>query len=139
MPDPIPRTLDLSRSLVFNLDKASRAISMLAGVGETISDPHLLIRPFMRREAVLSSRIEGTQASLSDLFIYEASGRPNRDVVEVANYIRALERGIERLSDIPISMRLINEMHSVLLEGVRFTIGQIRIILRVTSNPPRIE
>ncbi|MYB77147.1 MAG: Fic family protein, partial [Chloroflexi bacterium] len=79
------------------------------------------IRPFVRREAVLSSRIEGTQASLSDLFLYEATtvGRPKGDVAEVANYVRALEHGLGRLEKLPICVRLTNEMHGVLLDGVR--------------------
>jgi Fic family protein len=94
---------------------------MLAGVGETIPNPHLLIAPFMRREAVLSSRIEGTQASLSDLFMYEASGkrRIKGDVVEVANYVQALEHGLTLLNDLPICVRLMNEVHMALLKGVR--------------------
>ena len=92
---------------------------MLAGVGETVPNPHLLIGPFMRREAVLSSRIEGTQASLSDVFMYEASSIPRRDVKEVINYIVALELGISELDKLPISLRLLNKMHAKLLEGVR--------------------
>ncbi len=119
VPDRIPRQLDLSPALVYRLDEASRAVAMLAGVGETIPNPHLLIRPFMRREAVLSSRIEGTQASLSDVFTYEASGVISRDVTEVVNYILALELGISELDRLPISHRLMNEMHAKLLEGVR--------------------
>lgn len=66
VPDPLPRHVPLSSSLIYRLDAASRAVATLAGVGETLPNPHLLIRPFIRREAVLSSRIEGTQASLSD-------------------------------------------------------------------------
>ena len=118
-PDFIPRQLDLSSTLVYRLDEASRSVAMLAGVGETIPNPHLLIRPFMRREAVLSSSIEGTQASLSDVFIYEASGIPKRDVLEVINCILALELGISELDKLPISLRLLNKMHAKLLEGVR--------------------
>ncbi|MBI4216276.1 MAG: Fic family protein [Chloroflexi bacterium] len=96
-------------------------MGMLAGVGETIANPYLLIRPFMRREAVLSSRIEGTLTSLSDLFRHEASGRrrPTGDVIEVFNYVKALERGLALLETIPISLRLVNEVHKVLLEGAR--------------------
>ena len=73
--NPLPRHIQLSMPLwCDSLDEASSAVANLAGVGETIQNPHLLIRPFVRREAVLSSRIEGTQASISDLFQYEASG-----------------------------------------------------------------
>ncbi len=104
------------------LDQASRAVATLSGVGETIPNPHLLVRPFIRREAVLSSRIEGTQASLSDLLRYEAAAtrrRPTGDVVEVANYVLALEHGLEALEGLPICVRLANQMHEILLHNVR--------------------
>ena len=121
VPDPLPRHMQLSSPLIYLLDEASRAVATLAGVGETIINPHLLIRPFMRREAVVSSRIEGTQASISDVFLFEASGerRPRGDVAEVLNYVRALERGIQLLDELPITVRLVNEVHSVLMGGVR--------------------
>ena len=119
VPDPIPREVNIDSGLIYRLDEASRAVATLAGAGETIPNPHLLIRPFMRREAVLSSRIEGTQASLSDLFMFEASGVQRKDVVEVVNYIRALETGLELLDELPISLRLVNQLHERLLRGVR--------------------
>ena len=121
VPNPLPRHIQLSMALVDSLDEASSAVANLAGVGETIQNPHLLIRPFVRREAVLSSRIEGTQASISDLFQYEASGsrRPRGDVEEVANYVEALDHGLNLLAELPISVRLINQVHSVLMRGVR--------------------
>ena len=107
--------------LMKSLEEALGAVANLAGVGETIQNPHLLIRPFVRREAVLSSRIEGTQASISDLFRYEASGsrRPSGDVTEVANYVEALDFGMALLEELPISLRLINQLHSVLMRDVR--------------------
>ena len=121
VPDRLPYEIELSPQLIYRLDEASRAVATLAGVGETVPNPYLLIRPFVRREAVLSSRIEGTQASLSDLFLFEASAvrRPKGDVAEVANYVKALEHGLGRLEQLPICMRLANEMHEVLLAGVR--------------------
>lgn len=120
LPAPIPRTIEIGADLVYLLDSASRAVSVLAGIGETLANPYLLIRPFIRREAVLSSRIEGTQASLSDLFMFEASERPPEgDAREVANYVVALEHGLERIDDLPLSVRLMNEMHGLLLKGVR--------------------
>ena len=121
VPNPLPRHIQLSMALVDSLDEASSAVANLAGVGETIQNPHLLVRPFVRREAVLSSRIEGTQASISDLFQYEASGsrRPRGDVEEVANYVEALDHGLNLLAELPISVRLINQVHSVLMGGVR--------------------
>jgi len=121
VPNPLPRQLALSPSTVYVLDQASRAVATLAGIGETLQNPHLLIRPFLRREAVLSSRIEGTQTSISDLFLYEASERPPGpgDAREVANYIHALEHGLHMLDTLPICLRLLNEMHAQLLQGVR--------------------
>lgn len=108
--------------LVKALSEADRALSELAGTARRLPNPHLLIRPFMRREAVLSSRIEGTQASLSDLLFFEAtsSAQPEvPDVREVQDYVQALEFGLARLSDLPLSLRLIREMHEHLMKGVR--------------------
>ena len=132
---PLPPTLELSWDLVAQLSEADRALAELAGLGRNLPNPHLLIRPFVRREAVLSSRIEGTQASLTDLFLFEAveSGPPPAqgpaDVKEVVNYIRALEHGLERLKELPLSLRLIREIHAKLMEGARgehMTPGEFR-------------
>ena len=121
VPAPLPREIQPSMKLMRSLDEAASAVANLAGVGETIQNPYLLIRPFVRREAVLSSRIEGTQASISDLFRYEASGgrRSGGDVQEVANYVDALDQGLMLLGALPISLRLVNQLHAVLMEGVR--------------------
>jgi len=122
LPDPLEPALSLDIPLVGVLSRADRALSKLAGIARTLPNPHLLIRPFMRREAVLSSRIEGTQASLSDLFFFETAHPVEPvvpDVREVANYVGALEYGIARLSDLPLSLRLIREMHKHLMQGVR--------------------
>ena len=121
VPGFLPRELNLSPRLVWLLDQATLAVGTLAGEGQSIQNPHMLIRPLQRREAVLSSRIEGTVASLSDVFSYEAGERlpAVEDVGEVVNYVRALEYGIERLNQLPISFRLVNEIHSRLLAGVR--------------------
>jgi Fic family protein len=108
---------------VIALSDADRALGELAGVGFSIPYPHLLIRPFVRREAVLSSRIEGTQASLSDLYAFEARQlalfEKTSDVHEVHNYVRALEYGLERLATLPVSLRLVRELHARLMGGVR--------------------
>ena len=111
----------MSQRLVSLLVDASSTVGTLRGVGETVPNPRLLIRPFIRREAVLSSRIEGTIASLSDVFTYEVEDRspPGSDVAEVMNYVTALEYGIDQLESLPISYRLVNEIHARLLEGVR--------------------
>lgn len=122
VPGPLPPEIGFSSELVAALSAADRAVGELAGVGRTLADPHLLIRPFTRREAVLSSRIEGTQASLSDLLFFEASGTEEKkgtDVREVANYVIALEYGLNRLATLPISLRLIKELHERLMQGVR--------------------
>jgi Fic family protein len=125
VPAPLPPKLAYGPSLVAALSEADRALGELAGLGRTLPNPYLLTRPFLRREAVLSSRIEGTRASLVDLFAFEAEpplfGEPERtdDVQEVRNYVRALEHGMARLEDLPISQRLLREMHAVLMEGVR--------------------
>jgi len=123
VPDPLPPEIAWSGALVRALSDADRALGELSGLGRTIANPYLLIRPFLRREAVLSSRIEGTQSSISDLYAYEAGqlalfDLPS-DVLEVANYVRALEHGLARLAQIPISVQLIRELHQLLLEGGR--------------------
>jgi Fic family protein len=127
VPDPLPPGLTYGPPLVRALSQADRALGELAGLGRTLPNPYLLTRPFLRREAVLSSRIEGTQASLVDLYAFEIEpplfGAPSEarrdDVQEVQNYVRALEHGMKRLEDLPISQRLLREMHTVLMEGVR--------------------
>ena len=125
VPVPLPDELRLSPKLVLLLDQASRSISMLAGVGETTPNPHLLIRPFLRREATLSSKIEGTEASLSEVLEFEArrryrgAGGDNNDSDEVLNYVIALEYGIDRMDSLPISYRFVKELHEILMSGVR--------------------
>ena len=122
VPYALPRSIELPLPLVYMLDEASRAVSALAGVGETMPNPYLLIRPFIRREAVLSSKIEGVQASLSDLLRFESLA-PNvrtSPMWEVANYVKAMEHGLERLQISPrLDWPLINEMHYELLQDVR--------------------
>jgi Fic family protein len=123
VPDPLPPKLQWTPDLVADLSKADRSLGELAGLGRVLPNPHILIAPFIRREAVLSSQIEGTQASLSDLYAYEAVQLSlfdqSSDVREVHNYVRALEYGMERLSTLPLSLRLIRELHERLMEGVR--------------------
>lgn len=122
-PPPLPPDLAFTPRLVSALSSADRNLGLLAGAGEWLPNPHLLIRPFLRREAVLSSRIEGTQASVADLVLFEASPRASDapDVREVANYVRALEFGVREDRALPISLRLIREIHGELMAGVRGT------------------
>ncbi|MCC6747952.1 MAG: Fic family protein [Deltaproteobacteria bacterium] len=122
VPDPLPPAFTWTAGLVRALSDADRAVGRLAGEGGRLPNPHLLIRPFLRREAVLSSRIEGTQATLGELLAAEAGAGVERspaDLREVANYVVALEHGLERLKVLPLSLRLIREVHGRLMEGVR--------------------
>ncbi len=129
VPQPLPPTFPFDAGLVRILSDADRALGELAGLGRTLPNPKLLIAPFLRREAVLSSRIEGTQTDLTDLYAYEAGQLPlfaglktvppESDVKEVTNYVRAMEYGLERLKTLPVSLRLIRELHGILMEGVR--------------------
>ena len=120
VPNPLPPKLEWDDSLVSELSKADIALGTLSGLGETLPNPHLLIYPFIRKEAVLSSRIEGTQSSLSDLLLFEATQVEKRgDVREVQNYVHAMEYGLKRLNELPLSLRFIRELHGVLMEGVR--------------------
>jgi len=122
VPNPLPPQLNYTPPLITALSEADRNLATLAGVGRLLPNPHLLVAPYMRREAVLSSRIEGTQTSLSDLFIFEAAPgeKPRQpDVREVFNYVRALDYGLKQLPTLPLSLRLVRELHSGLLRGVR--------------------
>ena len=122
LPDPLPPRVEWSDELVAALSAADRALGRLAGEGRRLPNPHLLIRPFVRREAVLSSRIEGTQATLGDLLAAEAGlavERSPADLREVGNYVVALEYGVERLASLPLSLRLVRELHERLMRGVR--------------------
>ncbi|MBE3063452.1 MAG: Fic family protein [Spirochaetes bacterium] len=122
IPNPLEPQIDLSLSIVKELSAADRALSELAGITRTLPNPHFLIGPFLRREAVLSSRIEGTQASFSDLLFFEAARMREKevpDVHEVSNCVQALEYGLARLSTLPVSLRLMRESHQRLMAGVR--------------------
>lgn len=122
VPRPLPPDIELTMALVKELSEADRSLSELAGIARMLPNPHLLIGPFIRREAVLSSRIEGTQASLSDLFFFEAVAKHEKevpDVREVSNYVRAIEYGQRRSKDLPVCLRLIREIHEKLMGGVR--------------------
>jgi Fic family protein len=132
VPAPLPRAIEYSPALVKALSDADAALSELSGLGRVLPNPHLLIAPYLRREAVLSSRIEGTQASLADVLADEAGQTPEvppDDVHEVRNYVTALEYGVKRLETLPLSLRLVRELHEKLMHGVRgnrATPGQFR-------------
>ncbi|MEW6155533.1 MAG: Fic family protein [Actinomycetota bacterium] len=124
-PSPLPRGIAYGRELVRQLDEATGALHRLGGVGRLLPNPNLLIAPYVRLEAVLSSRIEGTQSDVADLLRYEVGdeegvGELRDDVQEVRNYITALDHGIERLrGGFPLSLRLLREAHERLMTGVR--------------------
>jgi Fic family protein len=118
---------------VLALSRADAALSELSGLGRHLPNPHVVIAPYVRREAVLSSRIEGTTTTLSELLMDEishgATERDPADVQEVRNYMVALEYGIKRLKTLPLSLRLVRELHARLMKGVRgehATPGQFR-------------
>jgi Fic family protein len=119
-PNPIPRTVQISAANVSAMANAEAALGRLGGAGRLLPHPQLLVGPYLRREAVASTRIEGTQASLTDVYDAEADDRPaGPDVEEVINYVAAIETGLERLATLPLSARLIREMHAIILAGVR--------------------
>ena len=122
VPAPLPPPLTWDQDLTVSLSAADRAIGGLAGEGRRLPNPHLFIRSLVRKEAVLSSRIEGTQATLGELLAAEADAaavRSSADLQEVGNYVTALEYGLERLETLPVSLRLVRELHECLMRGVR--------------------
>ena len=124
IPAPLPPDppIAIDDELQTLLSQADRALGRLDGSIQTLPDSDLFVLMYVRKEAVLSSQIEGTQSSLNDLLRAEARiYDPDRpaDVREVSNYVAALDYGLERLSDLPISVRLIREIHEHLLKGVR--------------------
>ena len=136
VPNRLPPKIAYDESIVQLLSEANRNLGNLNGLGTQLPNPALLIIPYVRKEAVLSSRIEGTQTSLSELFYFEASRKTEQkkeagrtDVLEVHNYVKAIDYGIKRLETLPISLRLIKEMHAILMKGVRgqhLTPGEFR-------------
>jgi Fic family protein len=119
-PEPIPRTLELPTSSVMILADAEAALGRLAAVGGLLPNPDILVRPYLLREAVSSTRIEGTQATIEEVLDADAAGAsPGADVEEVVNYVEAMRWGAERLDELPISSRMLREMHKRLMAGVR--------------------
>jgi Fic family protein len=124
-PAPLPPDppLDYDTELHEAQDKANRALGRLEGVSLLLPDPTLFLYTYIRKEAVLSSQIEGTQSSLSDLLLFEikeAPGVPLSDVKEVSNYVAAMYHGLDRLRDgFPLSLRLFKEIHAILMKDTR--------------------
>ncbi|MBA2277951.1 MAG: Fic family protein [Chloroflexia bacterium] len=118
-PDP-PVHLDQSGTSL--LSRADQAIGRLDGIAEILPNPDLFLAMYVRREAVDSSQIEGTQSTLEDVLAFELDPRTRDlpdDVEEVVNYVRAMNYGLDRLGSLPLSLRLIREIHAKLLQGVR--------------------
>jgi Fic family protein len=131
VPAPLLPAIDMTPELLRALSDADRAIGELAGAGGLLPDPHILIDPFLRREAVLSSRIEGTVATVTDLALFEVDTKASeaRDAQEVLNYVRALELATGPRRSLPLSLRLIRDLHRTLMTGVRGNVatpGQFR-------------
>jgi Fic family protein len=138
IPNPLPPLLKLDADTLLLLSHADQSLGRLAGIGRFAKHVALLVKPLVRREAVLSSHIEGTQSGLDDLYRYEADHLPfpprngssgDDDAHEVYNYVIALEYGLSRLASLPVSTRLIRELHRRLMKGVRgdqATPGELR-------------
>jgi Fic family protein len=133
VPRPLPPEPPISKDdeLLALLSEADRELARLDAATEFLPNPDLFVRMYVRKEAVLSSQIEGTQASMVDLLSHEASPRrtPPRPVREIRNYVDALNEGLTRLETLPLSSRLVREIHATLLRGVRGALrepGQFR-------------
>lgn len=138
-PAEVPRRVPLSDEVVKLLDEATGAVHRLGGVGRLVPNPHLLIGPHLRLEAVPSSRIEGTKTDVGQLLLFELGQAPPRDdeddAAEVNNYVLAMEHGLRRVQGgFPVSVRLLREMHERLLQGR----GQHRRPGELRSSPVRI-
>jgi Fic family protein len=132
-PAPVPRELEYDPTTVKKLTEATASMHRLAGVSRLLPSPDILMGPYVRLEAVLSSKIEGTQTSVGELLLFEADDHddapPEGDLREVVNYTRALDHALKSLDRLPLSLRLIRETHAILMSGVRgevMTPGEFR-------------
>ena len=121
IPEKLPPKLEYSPGLVLALSKADSTLSKLSGAGLLLPNPDLLIIPYLKKEALSSSRIEGTRISLSDYFLTEAKGAIKEDLeaTEVGNYLRAMNYALKKIERDQLSLDLIREMHKTLMKGVR--------------------
>ena len=160
LPDPLPPKRRIGEGVEEEfasvLSAANLALGKLSGIAQTLANPHLLIRPYVRREAVLSSRIEGTRADLFDLYLFEAdpaSAAEQSDIQEVHNYVSALEYGLSQLAVRPLGLALLLEMQQLLLKSAprsddptpglfrdrQVFIGRSNLIEHATFVPPPPE
>lgn len=147
IPAPLSPAIEFDAELARALSNAAGSLGELAGTGRNLPNPHLLLQPFLRKEAVLSSRIEGTRATITDLYAYEAAQLPlpgmaatedKSDVREVLNYVRALNRGLELIRDYPVTLAMIEDLHGNLMTGVRGrekTPGKFRVRQNMIGAP----
>jgi cell filamentation protein, protein adenylyltransferase len=124
VPAPLPPdpSIEFDIELTRLVSEADRALGRLDGVATVLANPDLFLSMYVRQEAVLSSQIEGTQSTLEDVLQFEVDSKGRefpKDIREVVNYVRAMNYGLERLKTLPLSLRLIREIHGKLLEGVR--------------------
>lgn len=123
VPDPLPPVVPADWETASLASRADNALGRLEGAARDLKNPYLLIDPLQRREAIVSSRIEGTITTAAQLVLYEADASappaPTDETREVHNYVRALEHGLAQLPKLPVCLRLIREMHAILLTGVR--------------------
>jgi len=124
IPESLPPTppIEYSKQIQSILSEADRALGRLDGIITVLPNPNLFLAMFVKKEALLSSQIEGTQASLEGVLEFEAGMLPEEninEIKEVVNYVKALNYGVERLQDFPFSLRLIKEIHKILISGTR--------------------
>ena len=142
VPNPLPPKIEVDWELVSLLSRAENKLAEMSDAVQLLPNVHQLIRPLLiRREAVTSSRIENTRSGLDDLFFFEADETeppPVSDVTEIINYVTAMEYGAKRLEKLPISSRLICEIHEILMKGVRgdyATPGEMRTSQNWIGSP----
>lgn len=121
VPSPLPPTppIEISEDILEQLIKANSQLAILESVATRIPDVDLFVSMYVRKEALMSSQIEGTQATLEDVLDPLIEDNTNRNVTEVVNYIKATEYAIRRLHELPLCNRLLKETHAILMEGVR--------------------
>lgn len=121
LPKPLPPSpsIELDEEIINLLSRANRSIGILEGVSRQIPDIGLFVSMYVRKEALLSSQIEGTQATLDDILDPNIEENTNRHVADVVNYIKALQYALERLKELPICNRLLKETHRILMQDVR--------------------
>ena len=122
IPNPLPFEIKIDKEFQSLLSEADQSLGRLDGIAETLPDVDFFILMYIRKEATLSSQVEGTEATFADVLKAEAKIRDleiHKDVDEILNYINAMNYGLKRMETLPLSLRLIKEIHKILLTGVR--------------------